>query len=90
VLGIDRDLDVVAHGDTGMCRHGSAVGIGQRDLVFPGVEMPRWFSPAAIWRSDDAPDARTPAMTSLRSAARSPAIMVRFARPCTRPLRSKA
>src|SRR3954471_11699381 len=33
VLGINRDLDVVAHGDTGMCRHGAAVGVSQRNLV---------------------------------------------------------
>src|SRR4051812_6624385 len=33
VLGINRDLDVVAHGDTGMCRHGAAVGVSERDLV---------------------------------------------------------
>src|SRR3954454_19290738 len=33
VLGINRDLDVVAHGDTGMCRHGAAIGVSERDLV---------------------------------------------------------
>ncbi len=34
VLGVDRDLDVVADGDLRVRRHGAAVGIGQRYLVF--------------------------------------------------------
>ena len=34
VLGVDRDLDVVADSDARVGRHGAAVGIGQRYLVF--------------------------------------------------------
>jgi len=37
VLGIDRDLNVVAHGNMGVHRHGPAVRVGQRDLVFSGL-----------------------------------------------------
>src|ERR1700735_5252346 len=37
VLGVDRDLNVVADGDTRVRRHGPAVGIGQRYLVFARV-----------------------------------------------------
>ena len=36
VLGVDRDLGVVAHCYLRMRRHGAAVGIGQRDLVRAG------------------------------------------------------
>jgi len=37
VLGIDRDLHVVAHRNTRVRRHRAAVGIGQRDLVLAGA-----------------------------------------------------
>ena len=36
VLGIDRNLHIVAHGNTRVRRHRPAVGIGQRDLVLSG------------------------------------------------------
>ena len=35
VLGVDRDLHVVAHRNMGMRRHRSAVGVGERDLALP-------------------------------------------------------
>jgi hypothetical protein len=34
VLGVDRELDIVAHADLGHARHGASIRIGQRDLVF--------------------------------------------------------
>ena len=37
VLGIDRDLHVVAHGNTRVRRHRPAVGVGERDLVLAGA-----------------------------------------------------
>jgi hypothetical protein len=36
VLGIDCDLNVVAHSNMRVGGHRPAIGIGQRDLVFPG------------------------------------------------------
>jgi hypothetical protein len=42
VLGVDGDLDVVADSDLGVRRHGAAVGIGQRYLVFArALELPQ-------------------------------------------------
>ena len=57
VLGVDRDLNVVADAGLGMRGHGAAVGIGQRDLSLVGpLELrqhrliwPRFSPSAAIF-----------------------------------------
>jgi hypothetical protein len=37
VLGINRDLNVIAHGNTGARRHRPAVGVGEGDLLLCGL-----------------------------------------------------
>ncbi len=37
MLVIDRDLNVIAHGNTGVRRHRPAVGIGEGDLLLSGL-----------------------------------------------------
>jgi hypothetical protein len=37
VLGIDRDLNVIAHANTGVRRHRPAVGVGEGDLLLSGL-----------------------------------------------------
>ena len=68
VLGVDRDLHVVAHRNMRVRRHRSAVGVGERDLALPGRSSSASMS---LWRSRRS---RIAAIFSARFLTREPPV----------------